>query len=535
MGVIRYLYGQSWKSMLYVTLASVAGGLASTGLIAVIGQAAVDSTHRARLAAWFFGLCVAIIATKAQSEVALLRLTQDMVLRLRLSLSRKLLATPQKRLQAIGKDELMVIVTRDIDTFSNAFQVFPRVFSNAIVLFACMAYMAWLSWTAFLLFTVCMIVCVGGYLLAERRPMAQLAAAREQTERLQSAFRNLIDGSRELQLNAQRSGHFLGAVLDRNARAYAKLFTASMTRYAWTNNIGNVLFFQGIGALLFIAPLFFAGSVETLTKLTLVMLYVIRPVGDLMLSMPVLRQAGIAWQRVQRLDGRLTDEERQLLEPDPFGAELHTLELDDVSHHYQTSADDHFTLGPISLHIGRGEILFITGGNGTGKTTLAMLLLGLYAPESGEIRWNGVAVSDANRDNYRQKFSAIFSDGHLFEHLPFADRPDVSAAATAYLRALGLPDNVRIEEGRFSTIKLSMGQRKRLALVSSYLEDRPVYLFDEWAADQDPVFKRVFYTQIAPDLKARGKTVIIISHDDAYFAYADRTIQLDSGRLRLAA
>jgi len=58
-----------------------------------------------------------------------------------------------------------------------------------------------------------------------------------------------------------------------------------------------------------------------------------------------------------------------------------------------------------------------------------------------------------------------------------------------------------------------------------------VYLFDEWAADQDPVFKKVFYTQLLPELKARGKAVLVISHDERYFGAADRVIRLDYGKL----
>ena len=534
MGLIKYLFGRSWRAMSFVSLTALVGGLAGAALVAVIGKAVVAQGDRTWLGVTFLGLCVLIVVTRALSEVGLLRLTQDMVLHLRLNLSRKLLATPQKRLSAIGRDELMVIVTRDIDVFSNAFQVFPRVFSNLIVLVACLGYVAVLSWSVFFVVVVCMVLCVGGYMLAERAPLRQLSMARDQTERVQRALRTLIEGSRELQLNVGRTRHFLKSVLEKEARSYAALYTSSMARYAWTSNIGNVLFFQGIGVVLFIVPLFMPGISAQAAELTLVLLYNIRPIGDLMFSVPPMRQASISWNRVRQLEGTLADEETKLQEPDPFGDGIHSLELRDVCHRYQAESDDRFILGPISVDIRCGEILFIIGGNGTGKTTLAMLLLGLFEPESGHIALNGVTVTDENRDNYRQRFSAIFSDGHLFEHLPVAD-DEASAAAARYLRALHLPESVRISDGKFSTVHLSMGQRKRLALVSSYLEDRPIYVFDEWAADQDPMFKKVFYSQIAPDLKTRGKTIIIISHDDAYFGYADRTIKLDAGRLHAVA
>jgi putative ATP-binding cassette transporter len=106
---------------------------------------------------------------------------------------------------------------------------------------------------------------------------------------------------------------------------------------------------------------------------------------------------------------------------------------------------------------------------------------------------------------------------------------EVDDRAKEYLSDLGLNLKVSIVNGKFSTINLSQGQRKRLALLVAYLEDRPIYLFDEWAADQDPRFKETFYRSLLPDLKERGKTIILISHDDRFYDVGDRIITLDSG------
>ncbi|MNN25892.1 ABC transporter ATP-binding protein YojI [compost metagenome] len=172
------------------------------------------------------------------------------------------------------------------------------------------------------------------------------------------------------------------------------------------------------------------------------------------------------------------------------------------------------------------------GGNGSGKTTLAMLLLGLYQPEQGSMWLNGMSVTSHNLQAYRQYFSAVFADFHLLSHLLLESDDKLNVRAQHYLRKLGLENKVRLSNGRFSTVALSSGQRKRLALICAYLEDRDVYLFDEWASDQDPLFKRVFYCELLPELRATGKTVIVISHDDAYFAVADRIVQLQDGCLK---
>jgi putative ATP-binding cassette transporter len=207
------------------------------------------------------------------------------------------------------------------------------------------------------------------------------------------------------------------------------------------------------------------------------------------------------------------------------------IELSGVVHSYQGARDNNFTLGPIDLSFSPGELVFLVGGNGSGKTTLAKLLTGLYAPEAGEIRLDGELVTDANRDLFRQNFAAVFSDFFLFDSLLGLHVPELDAQARNYLERLYLDHKVQIDNGRFSTLDLSQGQRKRLALLTAYLEDRNIYLFDEWAADQDPMFKEVFYYQLLPELKTKGKTVIVISHDDRYYNVADRVIKLENGKL----
>jgi putative ATP-binding cassette transporter len=175
--------------------------------------------------------------------------------------------------------------------------------------------------------------------------------------------------------------------------------------------------------------------------------------------------------------------------------------------------------------------VFVVGGNGSGKTTLAKLIAGLYTPESGEIKVDGQSITDRNRDGYRQMFSIVFSDFFLFERLIGLEHRSLDERAAQYLKTLRLDSNVQVNDGRFSTTSLSQGQRKRLALLTAYLENRAVYIFDEWAADQDPEFKRVFYHVLLPELKARGKAVIAISHDDAYYGMADRIVKLNHGRI----
>lgn len=533
MNLIKFLYRHSRVLLLLATLTSILAGLSGAALVGIISQGVAQTGASASAALMFFGFCLLYLACKSFSEISLLNITQSAIFELRVSLSYRLLRTPLKKLQELGAHGLLPILTRDVDTFIYAFQLFPIVLGNTIIILACLGYMAWLSWQIFLMLAVTLAVCLYVYSHAEQRPMKQLVKVREQMDILYRDFRNLIEGSKELQLNARRGNAFIEKVIAPGALASKTAFTKSMTGYAWVMNTGTLLFYVVIGIVLFVVPLWLPQPPATLISLTFILLYLIRPIGEMMQALPPLRGAAIALGRIQQLDDSLPSASHGEADHATFaetGAPL--LTLSGVAHQYPAATEDsHFTLGPLDLTIRKGEIVFVVGGNGCGKTTLAMLLLGLYEPEQGSVALNGVPVTAANRDAYRQHFSAVFAEFHLFEQLLEADSPALLKQAEDYVARLQMSHKVKIANGKFSTIDLSSGQRKRLALVSSYLEDRPIYLFDEWAADQDPAFKRVFYTELLPDLKARGKTVIAITHDDAYFSYADRVIKLVDGRM----
>jgi putative ATP-binding cassette transporter len=190
-----------------------------------------------------------------------------------------------------------------------------------------------------------------------------------------------------------------------------------------------------------------------------------------------------------------------------------------------------FVLGPLDLELRRGELVFVIGGNGSGKSTLMKVLTGLYGQEQGTIRLDGVAVTERNREWYRRHFSAVFTDFYLFDSLLGMDESDLDKRATRGLEELELDDKVQVSDGVFSTTALSQGQRKRLALLTAFLEDRPIYVLDEWAADQDPHYREIFYRHLLPDLKARGKAIVVISHDDRYYHLGDRIVKLEDGKL----
>ena len=307
-----------------------------------------------------------------------------------------------------------------------------------------------------------------------------------------------------------------------------------MIIFSAASHWSETLIFIFIGFIVFILPHLMAVDPKIITSSCITVLYMFGPVTILIGTFPILGRANIAILKIQKLGlslGHQDNDDTSAPLPSPV---WNSLELSGVTHTYHRENETtNFLLGPLDLSFSPGQMTFVTGGNGSGKTTLIKLITGLYIPESGEIRLDGDAITDGKWDDYRQLFSVVFSDFYILEKLFGLESDKVDARANNYLVELQLDQKVKVNSGAFSTTELSQGQRKRLALLTAFLEERPIYIFDEWAADQDPFFKEIFYHRLLPDLKSRGKTVIVITHDDRYYDVADRVIKLDYGKVQL--
>lgn len=531
--MLKLLLRHSWPLTLLASLAGAVSGVAGAMLIGAVSRAAgAGATPDSALAWSFAGLCLLSFVSKTGADTALLYLSQSAVHNMRMTLSRQLLATPLPTLQRIGKAELMAILTNDIGAVAGAYQMLPMAFCHVIMIVACFAYLAWLSPALFAGFAVLFAVALLLYKWAERGPLRYAEPMRDAVDLLYERFRGLVEGSRELKLNSMRGRCYVDEDIRAAAETYRQVTLRSGRGYAWVGNFGSLLFYAMLGTLLLVLNRWVTVTTEALTTYSLVLLYLIGPISHLLGLVPAIRQAAVSLARIEQLGAEIGHAINETAVDETPDNGPGTIALQQVRHRYL--ADDgaqEFMLGPIDLSIAPNEILFIVGGNGSGKTTLAMLILGLYAPDSGTLTSNGVPVTDATRLAYRNQFAAIFSDFYLFDRVWTGDAPGAQHKAEAMLRSLRLADKVSLSNGRFSTLKLSSGQRRRLALVSACLDDRQVYLFDEWASDQDPVFKRTFYAELLPQLKAAGKTVIVITHDEPYFGYADRVVCLRDGQL----
>ena len=539
---------KSWKLFTFlvrnsrglVVLTSISGtvaGASGAALMALVTLRLMNPNAPATsVAVPFAALAVLSAIASMVSGFLSTTLSQRTAYDLRMHLCSQILETPLRRIEEEGADRIMAVLTQDITMITAAFLRVPSICTNLAIVAGGVVYLGWLSMTMLLSLIGFLALAMIAYALAAKRAGRYMRLARREWDALVKHFRALTLGAKELKLNRRRSNAFLAGALEPTTHALREQSSKGANIYVVLNSWTQMLYFIIISMILFVIPGFvgnFAGQV--LTGYALTVLYMAGPMMLLVSAIPTLSNATVSLEKVEELGltlaqpKRLSDEGRAMP-----GARVswQEIELRGITHSYYREREaSSFTLGPINATVSRGELLFLVGGNGSGKTTLAKLLCGLYVPESGSLFIDGKPITDLTRDQYRQLFSVVFSDFYLFEKLLGLEAKNLDARAAHYIARLQLDHKVEVRGGQLSTVDLSQGQRKRLALLTAYLEDRPIYIFDEWAADQDPVFREIFYYELLPELKAQGKTVVVISHDERYYGMADRIMKLDYGQL----
>jgi putative ATP-binding cassette transporter len=533
------------------TLAGVGGSAATVALLALINRMLhAEGGLASGLALTFVGLALLTLAGRVLSDALTNRIGQDILRSLRTRLAQRILAAPIDELERFRTHRLTPVLTHDIGMVSGLCLGLPMTVVSATIVLGCLGWLVWLSWQLAALLAVVMAGGIAIHRLALERAIAGFDAAREGEDALHKAWRRLGDAAKELRLSRGRRAQVYQGEILRSVDDIRQASVKAGDAFSFAHEAGSALYFLFI-AVVFGAARFWNLSAEALSGFVLALLYLKGPMDQVLGFLPFFARARVALGRVAELTERFESPEPGLADAvvgtgaRPAFAEAIALsgvryafapaEAEEGAQAAQVAAP--FVFGPIDLRIARGEILFIAGDNGSGKTTFLKLLTGLYLPQSGTLTVDGEAVTDASRDTYRQLFSPVLSDFHLFEAL--TDEPGLTHAqrddlARAGLARLALEGKVAVNDGAFSTIDLSTGQRKRLALVHAWVEARPVMVFDEWAADQDPSFRHQFYTELLPELRAKGHTLVVISHDDRYFGVADRVVHFRDGRIAAA-
>ena len=519
-----------WRFLVLVFL-SAASNTAVMMLISAVGKSGVTLVALRNLI--LFGLAIAIfVISQRRMLTEVSSRIEAMIHDIRIDLLERAKASEVLQIDEVGRADLYNGLSRATQVIS---QVTPNLvisMQSVVLLTLASCYIMYLSPLAFGLWFCVIATTIGLHLVRFAKASELLAEVTEEEGKLLSGFSDVFDGFRELKISSAKMAD-VSSDIKRSARAAQDKKVKFQHLFAKDYTFSTTSFFLMAGLMAFVIPVLTKADTATSTSLTMASLFMLGPVGSIAYSLSLLQQANAAAREITELEGRLAavpPAEQVFADTGRFG-EFQRLEMRGVSFRYEgREGERDFRVGPIDLELHRGEVVFITGGNGSGKTTLVSLLLDLYPPTEGSVCLDGVRIEGALRTAYRDLFSVIFSGGHLFSRI--YGLPETSdAEAMELIRLLELESKVSLRNGAFSTTKLSAGQRKRLSLIAAMLERKPVYVFDEWAADQDPYFRSKFYNDIIPRLKSAGSTVIAITHDEKYFGCADRRFDISEGIL----
>jgi len=512
---------------------SVLSGLGNGLVIFSINSAfsAVEHTWSNYAVYFLLGL-VLYLLTQRIVRMRLITVSNNVIYEKRGEISRVLLLAPYEKIEAIPPGEITAVLNNDSVAISRLPIVLVDLISSVVTILFCLIYLSFVNLYAFLGSLIVLGIAIMLYVKVGK-------SARKFWERnrtIQSAYiqfvLDLTRGLKELKVSRRKGADFIQD-MDRNSDAYRRTNATGSVKFANLFIFGELLFTMVVGSVVFLLPLYIADAVESdIRNFVFVFLYITGPVNGVLHAFPDLLQIRISVKRINDLKKTVFkhwSENASRMSGAPGGDDFEAMELKNVEYEYSGGETDrNFRVGPVSCKFNQGEITFIVGGNGSGKSTLAKLMAGLYTPCKGVIILNGRKIEKELLSEY---YSVIFSDYHLFDKLYGINLAGQKEKIDEKLTLLKLYDKVAIKDGAFSTSKLSSGQRKRLALLVSYLEDKSICLFDEWASDQDPEFRRFFYETLLLDLKRMNKCIVVATHDDRYFGIADKIIKLDFGKV----
>ncbi len=535
MSFYRLVRREMHGSLTRLVFMSGLAGVSTAAILATVNagaQAASENKSNLISAALFIVSLALFIKTQLYILIATTVEIESIIHKIRLRLMNLVRHSELLSLDAIGRAEIVSAITKETATLTQAASTFAFAGQGAVLVLFVGLYIAFLSSWAFLMSVVVMGVAAVAFLATSKRATQEQREALEWENRVFDRLTDLLDGFKEVRLNSARSEELFDDIIDVSGKAAAiKIRTQSET-------FKRLIFAQTsiylmLGVVVFLVPSITSSSGIAIQKTTTALLFVIGACWGVVQSIPVMAAADASAENMERLGQRLQGAASAAGGTAKPKTHFDKIEMHDVSFHYvDKSSDTTFKIGPIDFTLRSGELIVITGGNGSGKSTFLKVLAGLYKPDSGRILLDGQEIDDRNRESYRSLITAIFSDYHLFRRLYGIPEPD-PVELDRLLTDFRLLDKTSLADREFETLDLSGGQRKRLALIVSLLEKRSILLLDEWAAEQDPEYRRIFYYQLLPQLMRAGATIVIISHDDRYIDELHlpaHILRMDEGR-----
>jgi putative ATP-binding cassette transporter len=513
-------------------------GLLSGLLLGIVNAAAAIVAASEDVNSFYFMMFLASVAALWYAKkLALIRTTEvveRMLKDLRVRVSDKIRRCELIHMEPIQKTDAFTKIAYDTNSISQASLGMANACQSFITMAVAVVYLASLSKPACFIAMAVFAFIVYSYSTRRRAIQSKLAGVMRLESDLLRCLNHIFDGFKELKMN-QRKSDALFATFRDTADKNCEMKVDVGSLFILNLLFSEVVFFLLLAFLIFVLPRYVPHYNATMLQITSTVMFITGPLSLLIGSAPVFARADTALANLYHLEAAV---EEAFTRSVPNGKppantfrDFREIALENASFSYMDGqGKPTFSVGPVNITARRGEILFIVGGNGSGKSTVLKMLTSLYPAQHGVLRVDRHIINDASVHEFRELFSIVFTDFHLFDRLyGMEDAPQ--ERVTSLIREMELEDKISYADGRFNTLNLSTGQRKRLGLIVALLEDKPVCIFDEWAADQDQHFRKHFYEVILQKLKAGGKTVIAVTHDDRYWKYSDRVIKFDEGRI----
>ena len=512
-----------------ILVVSLLSGLANVAVIIMV-TSVIGTDVKVGYLVGYYGLIVTVyLLGRKFVQVSLIKLTRNVVYDLQVHLINKIISTSYEKFEKIDRGRIYTALNDDVSTIGQSTGLLVTLITSVITAVGVFLYLASLAFWATVLTVLLIVIISVTYYFVSESTNPYFEKARDSRDVFMGLINGMIEGFKELSLHRNKKREYRDEVAV-SANEYREKSSVADIRFVKAFLVGESSLVILLGMVSIGMPVLFPHiELGAIMSFVIILLYLIGPVNAILDSVPVVMNIRIAWKRVNQFTEEIPANLDLNEVPEARPAVVEKIEARGIRYRYpRGDQQETFGIGPIDLEIYRGELLFIIGGNGSGKTTLAKLLTGLYEPTEGKLMINNCEVKGGQVSKF---FSTVFSPAHLFKKLYSIDAASQEQEIREYLTLLKLANKVDIINNEFSTINLSGGQRKRLALLQCYLEDSPVYMFDEWAADQDPEYRNFFYRTLLPEMKQLGKIVIAITHDDQYFDVADRVLKMNRGKL----
>lgn len=537
MKLLTFMTQETEVSKQRILLLAGVSGIANGLLLVIINEAAsglTEGVFEAHLFVQYLLTFILFIFAQRASQREAVAAVEWALQRVRVRIANKVRLCDLRTVEGLGDISSYSPLTQGANTISQSAMYLVTGIESLLVLIFAGLYLLWLSPLSFLVAVILIGFTILLLVRHYQKTFQELSEASRKEGIFFERFIAILSGFKQLKTNRRESDDMFSHTRQLAAET-SDLKSRSNVRLLEDILLSNVTFYLLLLLVVFLLPLFVPENESKLFQVIATILFMMEPVSMISAALPNISKTNVAINGLYRLEAKLDqaipDHAEDSSNTQTFPDEFRSIQINAASFAYLNAHQQPlFQVGPLSLTCRQGETLFITGGNGSGKSTFLKLFTGLYQPERGTIQLDEKVLQSHDYPAYRELFSVVFDDFYLFDRLyGLVDVTD--AEINAWLEKLDISHKTRFEQGRFTNTDLSTGQRKRLAFIAAIVQHRPILVFDELAADQEPAFRQRFYEEILPELKAQGKTIVAVTHDDRYFGIADRVLRMEAGEL----